>query len=230
MFNLLPMLIQLSETDKRIFVALCIVLIIAFVLVAYIGKGVASLMRKHAKRIDGYMYDLCRAGLVKTPKDFFMQVLKREIKHLYIKTRWAFRITLSLTAALIMLAIVLKLSGPDKPLFAFYGESLHNLLIILDWPRGTFFGIENFIVDWPTVARWPEPKFNIASIVTYLSLIGYAYAIVVFFNNIVGFIGKLLRANEKSKDVFAKDLDEFKVEDESFKSLDNLSGTDLDGE
>jgi phage terminase Nu1 subunit (DNA packaging protein) len=28
----------------------------------------------------------------------------------------------------------------------------------------------------------------------------------------------------------AKDLDEFKVEDESFKSLDNLSGTDLDGE
>ena len=56
MFNLLPMLIQLSETDKRIFVALCIVLIIAFVLVAYIGKGVASLMRKHAKRIDSYFY------------------------------------------------------------------------------------------------------------------------------------------------------------------------------
>ena len=80
MFNMLPMLIQLTEKDKRLIVALFIILIIAFVLIAYIGQGIRAIMRKHGKGIDTYMYDLCRAGLIKTPKDFMKQVVKREIK------------------------------------------------------------------------------------------------------------------------------------------------------
>ena len=228
MFNL-DFLIQLSEKDKRIIVALFILLILIFVLVAYVAQGIKALMRNYAKGIDGYMHELCSAKLVDNPKDFRKQVFKKESKVLYQKTRWVFRIFILSTVGFVIYTLIAKPGGEATP-FGYVGESLNSLLINFDCPKGEFFGIKNFPIDWPYVASWPSPKFDIASIVTYLSLIGYAYAIVVFFNNIVGFIGKLLRANEKSKDVFAKDLDEFKVEDESFKSLDNLSGTDLDGE
>ena len=61
MLNMLPMLIQLTENDRRILVALCIVLIIVFVIIAYIGHGIKSLMKWHGKGIDQYMYGLCKA-------------------------------------------------------------------------------------------------------------------------------------------------------------------------
>lgn len=231
MFNMLPMLIQLTEKDKRLIVALFIILIIAFVLIAYIGQGIRAIMRKHGKGIDTYMYDLCRAGLIKTPKDFMMQVVKREIKVLYIKTRWAFRVGLSLTIVLLLFGFIFKPSGEGQPIFAFYGQALDDLRIILDWPRGEFFGIENFIVDWPTVARWPSPEFSFASIITYLCTIGYGYVVVLLFIYVTGFIGKLLRAKDKSTEVFTKDLDGLKVDLDEVKNLDNINvdGNDVDG-
>jgi hypothetical protein len=228
---MLPMLIQLTEKDKRLIVALFIILIIAFVLIAYIGQGIRAIMRKHGKGIDTYMYDLCRAGLIKTPKDFMKQVVKREIKVLYIKTRWAFRIGLSLTIVLLLFGFIFKPSGEGQPIFAFYGQALDDLRIILDWPRGEFFGIENFIVDWPTVARWPSPEFSFASIITYLCTIGFGYVVVVLFIYVTGFIGKLLRAKDKSTEVFTKDLDGLKVDLDEVKNLDNINvdGNDVDG-
>ena len=231
MFNMLPMLIQLTEKDKRLIVALFIILIIAFVLIAYIGQGIRAIMKKHGKGIDTYMYDLCRAGLIKTPKDFMKQVVKREIKVLYIKTRWAFRVGLSLTIVLLLFGFIFKPSGEGQPIFAFYGQALDDLRIILDWPRGEFFGIENFIVDWPTVARWPSPEFSFASIITYLCTIGYGYVVVVLFIYVTGFIGKLLRAKDKSTEVFTKDLDGLKVDLDEVKNLDNINvdGNDVDG-
>ena len=49
MFNMLPMLIQLTEKDKRLLIALFISLIVIFVLIAYIANGIKALMRKYSK-------------------------------------------------------------------------------------------------------------------------------------------------------------------------------------
>ena len=46
MSNYVNFLIQLTEKDKRLLIALFIVLILVFVLVAYIGQGIKSLMKK----------------------------------------------------------------------------------------------------------------------------------------------------------------------------------------
>ena len=41
-------LIQLTEKDKRLLVALFIALIILFVLIAYVGQGINVLMKKYS--------------------------------------------------------------------------------------------------------------------------------------------------------------------------------------
>jgi len=226
MLNMLPMLIQLTEKDKRLLVALFIILIIAFVLIAYIGQGVRAIMRKHGKKIDGYMYDLCKAGLIKSPKDFYKQVAHREMKELYVKTRWAFRVGLLLSVILLVYGFIARPSGEGQPVFAFVGEHLDNLRIVLEWPRGEFFGIQNFVVDWPIVTRWPVPVFSLASVITYACAIGFVYVIIVLFTYVIGFIGKLLRAREKSNEVFSKDLDDLKVDLDDVK----IDGNDLDAQ
>ena len=92
MNNYVNFLIQLTEKDKRILIALCIILILLFVLIAYIGQGIKALMKKYAKGIDGYMYELCNAKLVTNAKEFRAQVFKKESRVLYSSTRWIFRI------------------------------------------------------------------------------------------------------------------------------------------
>ncbi len=212
MSSLLPMLIQLTEKDKRLLIALFILFIVIFVLIAYIANGIKALMRKYSKGIDGYMHDLCKSKLVKTPEDFRKQVYLRETKSLYLSTRWAFRIGLGITALLFVYAIIFKPS--DGSLFGFFTEALNDLSIKLEWPRGEFFGIENFPVDWPVVSSWPSPQFKVSSILTYASVIGYGYVAFVLFTSVLKFIARLHRGKVKSVDVFNKSLDNIDLDEE----------------
>ena len=49
-------LIQLSENDKRILVAICIVFILLLVLVGYIVVIVSKIMKRQGKQVDTMMY------------------------------------------------------------------------------------------------------------------------------------------------------------------------------
>jgi hypothetical protein len=211
MINGLPMLVQLTEKDKRLLIALFILFIVIFVLIAYIVNGIKALMRRYAKGIDGYMHDLCKAGLIKNPKEFVVQVYKKETKVLYAKTRWAFRIAILITALLLVYGFVAKPSG-EEHVFAFFAEAMNNLKLGLTWPRGEFFGIKNFPVDWPIVSKKPTPVFNLASIVTYVCVIGYIYVGFIIVTSTMKFIARLNRARVKSVDVFSKSLDNFEVD------------------
>ena len=211
MLSYVPMLLQLTEKDKRLLIALFILLIVLFVLIAYIGNGIKALMRRYGKGIDSYMHDLCKAGLIKNPKEFRTQVVKKETKVLYVKTRWAFRIGIIITALLLVYGFIAKPSGSEH-VFAFFGEAMNNLKIEAEWPRGEFFGFKNFPVNWPEITKWPTPKFNLPSIVTYLCMAGYIYVGFILATGALRFIARLYRGKVKSVDVFSKSLDNLEVD------------------
>lgn len=200
-------LIQLTEKDKRLLIALFIILIIIFVLVAYIAQGIKALMRNYAKGIDGYMHDLCSAKLVTTPKEFKSQVFKKESKVLYQKTRWPIRIFIILTTAFIIYSLVKKPGGEGNP-FAYVGEYIGDLFFKLEWPRGEFFGIKNFPVDWPFIAKKPTVTFSLPSIVSYVMFIVWVITFFSLFTSTLRFIARLNRARVKSVEVFSRSLDE----------------------
>lgn len=206
MSNYFNFLIQLTEKDKRLLVALFIFLILIFVLIAYIGQGIKSLMKKYSKGIDGYMHELCSAKLVTNPKEFCVQVFKKESKVLYQKTRWILRVFLVCTIGFIAYSMISKPGGEATP-FAYFGESINNLFIDLEWPKGEFFGIKNFPIDWPYVAKWASPEFNIPSIVSYIVLIVWIVTLLSVFTSTLRFIARLNRARVKSVEVFSKSLD-----------------------
>lgn len=206
MFNL-DFLIQLTEKDKRIIVALFILLILIFVLVAYVAQGIKALMKNYAKGIDGYMHELCSAKLVDNPKDFKKQVFKKESKVLYQKTRWVFRVFILSTVGFVIYTLIAKPGGDANP-FGYVGESLNSLLINFDFPKGEFFGIKNFPIDWPYVASWPSPKFDIPSIVSYVMLIVWVVTLICVFTSTLRFIARINRARVKSTEVFTRSLDD----------------------
>ena len=213
MYNLLPMLIQLTEKDKRLLIALFILLIVLFVLVAYIAHGIKALMNRYSKGIDGYMHDLCEYGLVKNPKEFKKQVYKRETKVLYLKTRWAFRLIVVVSAVLLIYGSSVSKDSGEK-ILSFFANAMNDLRIHMEWPKGEFFGINNFPIDWPIVTKWPSPQLSFGSIISYLSIIAYAYSLYMIVTGALRYIARLRRGHIKSEEVFNKSLDDFNVDGE----------------
>lgn len=207
MNNYVNFLIQLTEKDKRLLIALFIILIIVFVLIAYIGQGIKSLMKKYSKGIDGYMHELCSAKLIDNPKDFRMQVYKKESKVLYYSTRWIFRIFLITMSAFIAYTLIVKPGGESTP-FAYVGDHIKNLFFDLDWPRGEFFGIDRFPIDWPYIAKKPTITFSIPAIVSYVMFIIWIISSVCLFTATLRFIARVNRGRAKSTEVFSRSLDE----------------------
>lgn len=206
-------LIQLTEKDKRLLIALFIILIVVFVLVAYIGQGIKSLMKKYGKGIDGYMHDLCKAKLVTTPKEFRAQVFKKETRVLYANTRWVFRIFIVFMAAFIAYTFIARPGGDASP-FAYVGENIKTLMIDFDWPKGEFFGIKSFPVDWPYVSKWPEPVFSLPAIVSYVMLLVWVFTFFGLFTSTLKFIARINRSRVKSTEVFTKSLDDVSFSEE----------------
>ena len=215
MSNHINFLIQLTEKDKRLLIALFIILILLFVLIAYIGQGIKNLMKRYSKGIDGYMHDLCSAKLVDNPSDFRKEVFKKESKVLYANTRWIFRVFILSMVAFIVYTLIVK-PGGDKTPFAYVGESLKGLWFDFDWPRGEFFGIKKFPVDWPYISKKPSPSFTIPSLVSYAMLIIWVTTFVFVFTNTLKFIARINRARVKSVEVFSRSLDEANFNEGNF--------------
>lgn len=215
MNNYIPFLIQLTEKDKRILIALFIILILIFVLVAYIAQGIKGLMKKYSKGIDGYMHELCSAKLIDNPRDFRKQVFKKESKVLYHNTRWILRLFVVSTVAFVVYTLVVKPGGDATP-FGYFKESLKSLCIDFDWPKGEFFGIKNFPVDWPYVAKTPKPLITVPAFISYAMLIIWVVTLFVMFTNTLKFIARINRAREKSDEVFSRSLDEANFSGDNF--------------
>jgi ABC-type multidrug transport system fused ATPase/permease subunit len=213
--NYVIFLIQLTEKDKRILVALFLILILLFVLVAYIGQGIKALMRNYAKGIDGYMHELCSAKLIDNPRDFRKQVFKKERKVLYQKTKWIFRVFIVSMVGFVAYTLIVKPGGESEP-FAYLGKCLSDLWFKFEWPRGEFFGIKNFPVDWPVVAKVPSPKFNVPSVVSYVMLIIWIVTVICVFTSTLRFISRINRARAKANEVFSRSLDDVNFNEGNF--------------
>jgi len=205
--NYINFLIQLTEKDKRLLVALFIILIIFFVIVAYIGQGIKALMKNYAKDIDGYMHELCSAKLIDNSNDFRKQVFLRETKTLYRNTRWVFRVFVFAMVAFVTYTLIAKPGGANTP-FAYVNENIKDLWFDFKWPKGEFFGIKNFPIDWPYLAHTPSVKFTFPSVVSYIMLIVWVATVVCLFGSTLRFIARLNRARVKSLEVFSRSLDD----------------------
>ena len=109
--------------------------------------------------------------------------------------------------AFIAYTLVQKPSG-DGSLFAYVGDSIKMLFVDFDWPKGEFFGIKNFPVDWPYIAKGPTPKFTVPSIVSYTIFIVWVVTFVGLFTSTLAFIARINRAKVKSVEVFTRSLDD----------------------
>ena len=79
--------IQLSENDKRIIIAVFLILILLFVLIGFIGSLIVRTMKWQGKKCDTLVSDVVTNHIVTTPLQLRLYARKKNIRY-FIKQAW----------------------------------------------------------------------------------------------------------------------------------------------
>lgn len=193
-------LIKLSENEKRILIALCLLVLLVIVLFGYLYILVHKIMERQGKQVDKMMYDIMKARVITDAKTFRKVALYKS--HLYfVKKAWI--------PFLIMVIAVLGLLiygwSTNDPGLAYFGKAWQDLSIRLSWPMGDFFGL-HVPVDWPTIAKAPDFTFSFEKYFSVFCTLVGAYGFLAFLIRVQALIARFLRIRKLRKTYFSKDL------------------------
>lgn len=202
MNNYLPLLVSLSENEKRIILIIFVIFTFAFLLIGLLYKGIKAWSDNKGKAVDGYMYDFVKFRIIKTPAEFRKYVFKRETRYLYLNSRWMIRI-LIISSVLFVIYVENALDSNYQTCL----DILRNLFPVLDWPKTEIFGM-NIVCDWPTVVQKAQAELSLKGYITYIYALILVYCLFKFLHDILIFVGRISRSNKASNSAFGKNLDD----------------------
>ena len=216
----IPFLIELSENDKRLLIALLLLVFLVLVLIGWITHKIKKRMRIQGKKVDDYMYDMVKAKVIKDSKHFKKVAFKKSNMLLYHQARIPILI---LAIAWIIIGIFCIFDRPSNLKFLFSLEEGFSTLFFhfdgANTPKNTFFGL-NLPCDWPPIkeilvngqvikcvphALWTNPRWWISILTVPCLLVGTIWYLICAQAH----LSRMYRIFVSSRTVFQKNLDEF---------------------
>lgn len=222
---------KLDERTKKVALVLCALFIILLLILGVIYLVIDRYMKKEAKKMDIYMYDLLRYKIVKTPAKFKSCVAYHERRSLFVHSRLPWFILILLTAAAVLVG-ALAFSGQIKEMFT----EFYKIFPKISWP--TVKQVNAELAEMGSDMRISGPGWMPASTfptfdwsafvgkeatasseaiigasktgIFYASAVYWIATYVFFFmlvGAILGFIARINRSNKVAHQVFVKDLE-----------------------
>ena len=202
------LLIQLTENDKRIIFALCIAIILVFVIIGLLGSLVVRTMKWQGKKCDTLVSDVVTNRIVTTPHQLRVYARKKN-RRCFLKQAW-------IPVVLIIVAVLIIV--------------IHDA-VLNDWsynPFNTENGFGSLLFIWKLEYNNPdeytiifgvkilakfvlvnEPHFEVAGLCSYfavpLAVVGGLWYLVAA----QAYLARTIRAYKLSKSVFEKSLEGF---------------------
>lgn len=214
---MLPIFVSLSENDKRLILALFLVLILVFVLIGYLGMLIIRIMKWQGKRLDNAVADVLTTRVITTKKPFIKYARKKNWR-MYFKESWI-PILILLTSATVL--IVRDAIQNDFTYNPFNNENGFGTLLFL-WDFGNdayysyFFNIK-LLSSWPGLTN--TPHFVLEALPAYITIIGGAIGGLWYLWALQSVIARTIRMYRLSRTVFDKNLDNFNTNG----NLDNMN-------
>lgn len=200
-------LIQLSENDKRIIVAICLVIILVFVLIGLLGSLIVKTMKWQGKKCDTLVSDVVINRIITEPKQLRKYARKKNARY-FLKQAWL-PLILVLVGVLVLLIhnIVIK----DMAYNPFNSkDGFSTLFFLWDFSDADSYTI---VFGMKVLAKWPplsnSPHFVVEAICAYIAvpliIVGGLWYIVAA----QAYLARAIRAFKLSKQVFEKSLEGF---------------------
>lgn len=201
MFPYVPLLVKLSEEDKRVLIAVAIFLILLFILVGVFAKFINKYMKSAGRQVDNYTHDLVNYKIITNPHQFRRYMIPVEIRHFYLANRIPIRILL-----LTVLLVYAYFGTFENGRFDLIIQALQRLTIEFEpWPTTVLFGFE-IASDWPAtlIRTYPTPVLELYGYVTYIGALISLGVVYSLFINTLRFIGRMRRGLFLSHELFLK--------------------------
>jgi hypothetical protein len=203
MFSYIPLLVTLSDREKRLIGILLFVLLALIFLIGVISNFMINQFDQRGKEIDHYLSDMLEFKIIKDPKHFRSYVNKREHRSLYLANKWPTRFFV--VSILVLSLYILIFNNSDITII---NNILSDLIFEITWPTEQFFGL-NLISDWPFVSKASIIYYSLDGYLTYTFLLITIIWIFTLLNSSFNFIARIARASKYSRTSFGKSLDAF---------------------
>ena len=199
------LLIKLSENDKRVIIAVFLILILVFVLIGLIGSLIVRTMKWQGRKCDTLVSDVVTNHIVTTPLQLRIYARKKNTRY-FIKQAW---IPIILILVGVLIIIIRDAVSQDWSYNPFnINDGFGTLFFICDFEHAQYTTVFGFtlLADWPPFIA---PHFEQAALVSYFAvpplIIGGCWYLVVA----QAYLARTIKAYKLSKTVFEKSLDNY---------------------
>lgn len=214
------LLIKLSESDKRVLIALLLIVILLLILVGYLVKLIKYIVKVQAHYVDKAMYDILDANLITEKKTFFKVSWEKSRRKFYFDARIPM-IVIILTIAIILCyqTVIGNYS------WEFIGKNLYDATFTLKFPTENFFGIQ-LISNWPSIDKPCEFHFDkFDAWLSYIFFIAIAYGAIHFLVCTCALMARDIYTIKAGNEYFHKDIKDLKQAKMNAQQIHNKKPT-----
>lgn len=202
-------LIQLSENDKRVIIAICLVFILVFVIIGLLGSLIVKTMKWQSKKCDTLVSDVVVNRIITEPKHLRRYARKKNSRY-FLKQAWIPILLLTIGALLLVIHNSVTHNWAYNPFNR--DDGFGTLLFLWDFSDAdsytTVFGMK-VLAKWPPLMNEPHIAEDLNALYSYfavpLLLVGGIWYIVAA----QAYLARSIRAWRLSKQVFEKSLEGF---------------------
>ena len=202
----LVLLIKLTENDKRFIIALCLVIILVFVLIGLIGALVVRTMKWQAKKCDTLVSDVVTNHIITTPHQLRVYAHKKNIRY-FLKQAW---IPLIIVLVGVILLVIHNAVNNNWAYNPFNLDDGFGTLLFA-WDFSTIITTpENgvgLLLNWP--AQINAPHFVVEAIYSYIAVPCLIVGGIWYLVSAQAYLARTIRAHKLAKTIFEKSLDNF---------------------
>lgn len=204
-------LIQLTESDKRILIAVLLLVILVFVIAGLLGSVIVRVMKWQGKKIDTMCRDAVVSRVITDAKHFRRYAMKKNNRAFFKESK--IPLIILVVAALVYFITCLIRREFPYDIFDYHDTGFTTLFYIWDFSDcyNYFFGIK-LLSKWPTNTL-NTPHFSVNAISSYIFVLTFTVGAIWYLISIQRFMARLIRIIRLSDSIYSKSLENYNMAD-----------------
>ena len=218
----MTVLVKLTETDKRVLIAVLLLVVLIFVLIGFIGSVIVRVMKWEGRKIDTMCRDAVVTRVIKDPKHFKKYARKKSHRAFFKESRIPLLILL-VAGLTYLISCILTKNWPynifDYGVDNQGGTGFTTLFYVWDFSDcfSSFFGI-NLLSKWPT-KTFNVPHFSVQAIGSYIFALTFVVGAIWYLITVQRYLARLIRIIRLSDTIYSKSLEGYNMADAELEEM-----------
>lgn len=215
-------LIQFTDNDRQLLIAIFLTVILLFVIVGYLSLLVKKIMNFQSKTADDFLHDVYVTGTITSEKKLRRYGLKKNKIVLFKQAKWPM-IILAITWLFIITFIILFRNGDFKLVFSSFwdygnlveeggksvgGTGINTLFYVFDWSTSSKITVLGGIKLPTQPAALNFPHFSGQAWYSYIFFTGNLVGLIWMLVCVQAYMARSFRVIKLSSLLFKKTLDD----------------------